>query len=399
MPADAYTPLLGLLLQGTGNNDNTWGDNHNQFVTELLEDAIAEIHAISTSGDTHVLDEDEARCAAISVTGSLSADAIIVVPNTKKSWSIYNGTSGSYGVLVKTSSGTAINVPRGVITRVWCFGSNVVRRADSEEVGTTVIHHGLVAPGHAFEMDGAVKSAASFPDLFSKLVIQQSGAHTNGSAVITGLSDTSSMKAGYYAGGTGITDGSTIVSVDSSSQITISNTCTGNATSTVYVSPYGAVNGSSFTLPDVKTAGRFLRSRTSAVPIGTQQADQNKQHSHTATATTTTTITMSAVSAHTHTGTTDSGGVDHTHTTSMLTTNAGTEGILRGVYSPNTGNPISPSTGGASAYLHTHSFTTGSGGGHTPTGTASSTTAVTVNNDGGSEARPLSLVAMLCIRY
>ncbi|MFL9827189.1 hypothetical protein [Rhodoplanes sp. SY1] len=398
MPADAYTSLLGLLLQGTGNNDNTWGDNHNQYVTELIEDAIAEIHSVSTTGGSTTLTADQARCAAVSVTGALSSDATIVVPNSKKPWDFYNGTTGNFGVLVKTSSGTAVNVPRGAMTRIWCFGSNVVRRADAELVGTYVQHSGAVSPSFAFEADGAVKAAASFPDLFNKLVIQQSGAHTNGSAVITGLSDTSNMKAGYYVGGTGITDGSTIVSVDSSSQITINNTCTGSATSTVYVSPYGTVNANSFTLPDTKTAGRFLRSRTSSIHVGQVQADQNKQHNHTATATTTTTTSISTDGLHYHAA----GIYDPGHSHSYTYSNLNNLSVTGPGVAANTGGGTT-STGASGTGVRVTSAngldTTYSAGSHSHTGTSSSSTSVTVANDGGTEARPVALVAMTCIRY
>lgn len=67
-------------------------------------------------------------------------------------------------------------------------------------------------------------------------------------------------------------------------------------------------------------------------------------------------LTLAENGPHTHTGTTDSGGVDHTHPNQDNQTVGGPSGGLRG-----SGN-FASATGAASAYLHTHSFTTGSSG-------------------------------------
>ena len=148
------------------------------------------------------------------------------------------------------------------------------------------------------------------------------------------------------------------------------------------------VVGSTFTLPNVKDTGRFLRSRTASVSERTTQANQNKQHNHTGSS-----ISINSGGAHTHTGTTDNGGVDHDHaapTATNLYASAG--GTTTGGFW-NTGPQfIGFRTGGASAYLHTHAFTTNSGGGHTHTGD------VTVANDGGAEARPEALVVIMVIK-
>lgn len=68
------------------------------------------------------------------------------------------------------------------------------------------------------------------------------------------------------------------------------------------------------------------------------------------------------MASHTHTGTTNNGGVDHTHAQNPFSVTA--TGSLNG---PNSGvsgwgNSVPGSTQGASAYLHTHSFTTAATG-------------------------------------
>ena len=58
----------------------------------------------------------------------------------------------------------------------------------------------------------------------------QDGATTNGSAVITGLTDTSNLSTNWSVTGTNIFTPSTIVSVDSPTQVTISYPATGSGT-------------------------------------------------------------------------------------------------------------------------------------------------------------------------
>lgn len=105
----------------------------------------------------------------------------------------------------------------------------------------------------------------------------------------------------------------------------------------------------------------------------------------------TVTLTSDQIPSHTHSGTTNDGGVDHNHNYSGTTNEGGAHSHL--VYGYNTGTvysdwsvsavvrqnncgevtPLIPAgdhthgysgtTGGASAYIHTHGFTTGSAGG------------------------------------
>ena len=127
MPADTHTPLLALLLQGTGNNSGTWGDEFNTNVVQLLEDAIAGSHSIVTTGGTTTLTAAQARKATLVVTGALVSNAIIVVPNVGKTWVAINQTTGSFTVTIKTAAGTATSLPvagNSAIRFVVCDGSD-----------------------------------------------------------------------------------------------------------------------------------------------------------------------------------------------------------------------------------------------------------------------------------
>jgi len=59
------------------------------------------------------------------------------------------------------------------------------------------------------------------------------GTTTSGSAIVTGLTDTSSLSTNYMVSGTGIPTDTFILSVDSSTQVTLSANATSSATSTL----------------------------------------------------------------------------------------------------------------------------------------------------------------------
>ena len=132
MASDTFTALLGLLKQGTGNNNNTWGALLNSGCFDETDLAIAGRLAISTTGGTTDLSgtpppagPSGAIYAILDVSGTLGSNAIIKVPNLTKLWLIRNGTSGAFTTTVKTPSGSAsAAIPQGAWTWAWCDGSD-----------------------------------------------------------------------------------------------------------------------------------------------------------------------------------------------------------------------------------------------------------------------------------
>ena len=225
------------------------------------------------------------------------------------------------------------------------------------------------APIGWLECDGTAVSRTTYADLWAASTIQQSGTRSSGSPTITGLSSTTNMKVGYYVGGAGIGIGTTILSVDSSSQITLSANAVSSGTATVVVSQYPQGDGSTnFNLPDTKTNGRYRRSRSSSVQAGTLQADSIASHTH----------SLTTDGGHTHTAT-DAG---HTHSDGILT--------LSGTFSVSSpGGLTYPISGSSTTGLGYASITVGSSGSHTHT----------VGNTGSTETRPISIAVLTCIKY
>lgn len=337
MAADTYSAILGVLLMGTGNDANSWGDNCNTSIFTVLESAIAKKATHAVTGGT--LDQSGSPppagpTAVIEMihvfTGTLASTQIWIVPNLSKVFIVDNQCAGAFGLQIKTTSGTAINLPAGTTTVVFCDGANVIKRLDAQQVGNIISHAGTTLPGGTFECDGSSKLIADYPDLYAK----------------------------------------------------ISTTYGGNGITT-------------FLLPDYKTAGRFLRSRTGSVTVGTNQAADIAAHNHTATGSTSASGTALSDGAHTHNvSITDSGHFHPANSGASFYTNAA---VGAGPFGAGVIGPFQDGfTGGAVTGVLVSVL---SGGTHTHTLSISASTSVTVNNSTGTETRPINASVMMAIKF
>src|SRR6185295_1733140 len=171
-----------------------------------------------------------------------------------------------------------------------------------------------IAPTGWLELDGSVISTSTYSALYGVMAMQTSGTRTNGSPIITSIPSTTNFKAGFYVFGTGITSGSTILTVDSPTQITISNNATSSGSSSFAVSPW-LLNTGTIKLPDLSTSGRYRRSRTSSTAVGQVQADTFASHTHTVSGTTDTSAT------HTHANTLNDPTHNHSGTVNIQGSN------------------------------------------------------------------------------
>jgi hypothetical protein len=103
---------------------------------------------------------------------------------------------------------------------------------------------------------GSNKNRVTDAALFNAITIQQAGVVTSGSAVVTGLSDTTNggntpISPGMPVSGTGIPANTVVQSVDSSTQVTLSANATVSSTTALVFAPYGVGDGStSFGIPN-----------------------------------------------------------------------------------------------------------------------------------------------------
>jgi microcystin-dependent protein len=236
------------------------------------------------------------------------------------------------------NTATSTNIPQGTVKDVWVTGLNLVYRADASDVGEIKYFGGTSAPAGHLECDGSAISRANYPDLFAAI-------------------------------------GTT----------------------------WGAGNGATtFNLPDLKTAGRFLRSRSGSIAAGTLQAADIAAHNHAASASTSVSLSIAgdggwtpsiSISdpSHGHDVNTTTGGspiVAHNQDGGgagvvVLNLSLGGASPLRAA---NVGTGISASSTGIGNHAHGGS-------------SASASTSVTVNNSTGTETRPINASALACIRY
>ena len=73
------------------------------------------------------LTADEARNQILQFTGTLTAARNIVVPLAAQQWTVFNGTTGGFGLQFIGATGTGITVAAGKRAIVYSDGTNVVR--------------------------------------------------------------------------------------------------------------------------------------------------------------------------------------------------------------------------------------------------------------------------------
>ena len=128
--ASTYTNRLGLEKQTDGENPNSWGAILNTNVIDLIDDAIAgyEIVSVSSTGITLTDNQgstDQSRNAALEFAGTLTANVTITIPDEEKVYFVRENTTGSFAVLMKTASGSAISFTQATNTVVACDGTEI----------------------------------------------------------------------------------------------------------------------------------------------------------------------------------------------------------------------------------------------------------------------------------
>lgn len=180
----AYSPALGLTLQTSGSNDNTWGGVAN-VVFGLIEQAIAGYVAITVTGGTITPDatvgqSNVVRNAVMQFNGTLSSDLIVIIPNENKVYLLNNATTGAYTVTIQTASpSTALVLPQGGVTLCYCDGSNNVYSASGDAStlgGIAAAFYARLDTSVNADTAGTAPIAAFFNQMSSPFFVQTYGA-------------------------------------------------------------------------------------------------------------------------------------------------------------------------------------------------------------------------------
>jgi hypothetical protein len=131
--ASTYSTSLRFELPGDGDRAGTWGQMMDTFMGTLLEQAIVGVTAISMTDANYTMtaasgSTDESRSYILSVTSSASLTATrnIIAPAQKKTYIIFNNTTGSQSIQIIGTTGTGITIPNGKKRAVYFDGTNFV---------------------------------------------------------------------------------------------------------------------------------------------------------------------------------------------------------------------------------------------------------------------------------
>lgn len=132
-----YTTLLGLAKPVTGTETGVWGDIVNDQITTLIEDAVASAATISVAAGNVTLSTtsgvaNQARCAALILTGTPGTTRNIIAPSQSKIYVIINQSDSS--VVIKGSATTGVTVASGVTALVAWNGSDFELIGESGDV-------------------------------------------------------------------------------------------------------------------------------------------------------------------------------------------------------------------------------------------------------------------------
>jgi microcystin-dependent protein len=129
--------------------------------------------------------------------------------------------------------------------------------------------------------NGQSVTRATFPDLFSAITFVQTGTTDGTDGVITGLSNMITLAyPGMVVEGTGIVDGSVIVTVNSNTSITINNNTTGAGTPSITFFPFGRASSTAFNVPDLRRSVSMGSGGTGTAVIGSVVGQHGGEEAH-----------------------------------------------------------------------------------------------------------------------
>lgn len=134
--ASTFSPILRIELIGTGDQSGTWGSTTNVNLGTLIEQAIAGTATIDVSVGNVTLTNyngttDEARCAALRITGTPGVTRNVIAPAVSKIYVVANGSDAA--VVLKTSVSTGLTIPAGEV--YLAYYDPTVGTADFQLVG------------------------------------------------------------------------------------------------------------------------------------------------------------------------------------------------------------------------------------------------------------------------
>jgi len=206
-----------------------------------------------------------------------SGKVYFYVPNTttlKTTWQDANENVANSNPVVLDASGRAIIYGNGIYRQVVRDRNNNLiwdavtasvgtggstGSGDTEAVGTIKAFAGFVPPSGYLFAYGQEVSRSTYATLFTAITLTTSAFCTNGSPILTGLTDTTQIPVGSPVEINCMAPGTT-VSSKTSNTVTVNNNASLTTTATAVFLPWGGGNGTNtFNIPDLR--GRVFAGR------------------------------------------------------------------------------------------------------------------------------------------
>lgn len=127
MPS-AFSPNLNLLLQATGEDAGTWGQNLNNGVFTILDNALGNTLSLPLTNANVTLTTTQSQNNFIDLTGTLTGNVQIIFPQIGRTYFVRNSTTGAFTVTLKTSAvgGATYQLQQGQARFVTLNGTDVI---------------------------------------------------------------------------------------------------------------------------------------------------------------------------------------------------------------------------------------------------------------------------------
>lgn len=160
-----YSTSLKLALIADGGEVGLWGQTTNTNLGTLLEQAITGTTSINMADANVTLTSlngatDQARNQVLILTGTNNAVRDVIPPVVKKTYIVYNNTTGGYAIRVIGASGTGVLVPNGTTSLIYCNGTSFFEANNSNTITGAATISGALSLGGALTYGGVTLSNA-----------------------------------------------------------------------------------------------------------------------------------------------------------------------------------------------------------------------------------------------
>lgn len=121
----SLTAYLKLVMQTTGENEDTWGDIANDN-WEFIEEKLCKHEAFALTGGNKTLTDQEERSGVFTITGTLASNQTITFTGREGFWIVENNTSGAFTLkAILAGPTTGATLTQGQASIIYCDGTDM----------------------------------------------------------------------------------------------------------------------------------------------------------------------------------------------------------------------------------------------------------------------------------